>query len=61
MVDDEKNELSEDITNEDASQGGDCMGFSYIWNAKDCLHMLQTRQFLDDVFKEEMGRIKIMS
>jgi hypothetical protein len=43
MVDDEKNEFSEDTTNEDVSQGGDCMGFSYIWNDKDCLHMLQRR------------------
>lgn len=61
IMDDEKNEFNEDTTNEDASQGGDCMKFSYIWNAKDCLHMLQTRQFPNDVFKKEMGRIKIMS
>ncbi len=61
MVDDGKNEFNEDTTNEDVSHCGDCMGFSYIWNAKDCLNMLQTRQFLDDVFKEVMGRIKIVS
>ncbi len=57
MVDDEKNEYSQDITNEDANQGGDCMGLSHIWNDKDCLHMLQRGQSPNDVSKEEMGRI----
>ncbi len=30
IVDDEKNEFSENNTNEDVSKGGHCLGFSYI-------------------------------